>query len=118
MANFGENLRQIRFSRGMTQDELAALLGTTKQVISRYENGQRIPKISTANEWAKILNVPISELTGAADDPDKDDVLALREALHENPDLRVLFDLGRDCTVAELRQTIAIIKALKGETDD
>lgn len=40
---FGDILRQIRAERGLSQDELAALLGTTKQVISRYETKKRVP---------------------------------------------------------------------------
>ena len=33
---FGAILRQLRLERGLSQDELAALLGTTKQVNRRY----------------------------------------------------------------------------------
>lgn len=31
---FGDILRQVRSERNLSQDEMAALLGTTKQVIS------------------------------------------------------------------------------------
>lgn len=64
MPNFGENLKAIRIKRGMTQDELAELLNTSKQVISRYENGQRYPKISAAARIAKALGVSLAELNG------------------------------------------------------
>lgn len=64
MSPFGENLRKIRNSRGMSQDEFADLLGTSKQVISRYETAQRSPKVSTVAEYAEKLGVSISELTG------------------------------------------------------
>lgn len=60
--NFGSILHDIRLSKGMTQDEFAALLGTTKQVISRYETGQRTPKITVAQEYANKLNLPLSVL--------------------------------------------------------
>ena len=56
--NFGDKLRAIREDKNMTQDELAALLGTSKQVISRYETGQRVPKITVAIEYAQKLNIP------------------------------------------------------------
>ena len=46
MRTFGEKLKEIRKSRNMTQENFAELLGTSKQVISRYETNQRIPKIS------------------------------------------------------------------------
>lgn len=62
MSNFGKRLKQIRLSRGMSQDEFARLLGTSKQVISHYETNQRSPKISMAVEFAKRLGIPLSAL--------------------------------------------------------
>jgi repressor LexA len=41
---FGSKLKQIRLSMGLSQEEFAAKLNTTKQVISRYETEQRTPK--------------------------------------------------------------------------
>lgn len=62
--SFGEHLRQIRKEMGETQDEFAARIGTSKQVLSRYENGQRIPKISLVEGYAKALNVSVDYLMG------------------------------------------------------
>lgn len=45
--------------RDLSQEEMAALLGTTKQVISRYENELRTPKLDTVQEYAKKLEVPL-----------------------------------------------------------
>ena len=56
---FGEKLREIRNMRDMSQEEMAELLGTTKQVISRYENEQRTPKLDTVQEYAAKLEVPL-----------------------------------------------------------
>ena len=60
---FGRMLKQLRKERGLSQDELAALLGTTKQVISRYENAQRMPRLSVVSDYARKLNVPLSLLS-------------------------------------------------------
>lgn len=63
--SFGEILKQYREQHGnMSQQELADILGTTKQVISRYETGQRDPKISVAVSYAEKLGIPLSELLG------------------------------------------------------
>jgi len=62
--SFGERLRQIRKERGETQDEFAAIIETSKQVLSRYESGQRIPKISLAEKYAKALGVSVDYLMG------------------------------------------------------
>ena len=62
--SFGERLRQIRKEMGETQDEFATRIGTSKQVLSRYEGGQRIPKISLVESYAKALNVSVDYLMG------------------------------------------------------
>lgn len=62
--SFGERLRQIRKERGETQDEFAKKIETSKQVLSRYESGQRIPKISLAEKYAKALGVSVDYLMG------------------------------------------------------
>ena len=62
--SFGNRLRAIRKEKGMSQDEFAKLLGTSKQILSRYEIGQRIPKITQVQEYAKRLNVSADYLMG------------------------------------------------------
>ncbi len=61
---FSKRLKQIREARKMSQDEFANLLGTSKQVISRYETAQRTPKITTVYEYAQKLGVSLEQLTG------------------------------------------------------
>lgn len=64
MTEFGKALRNIRRERNLTLEELAAMLGTTKGVLSRYETTDRTPKISKVMEWAGILGVSLEELSG------------------------------------------------------
>lgn len=70
--DFGDILKRLRIERGLSQDEMAALLGTTKQVISRYETKQRVPRLSVVERFAERLGLPVSFLTGeiAAPAPD------------------------------------------------
>ncbi len=57
---FGEKLILYRKTHNkMTQETLAKIVGTTKQVISRYEKGERTPKIDTVQEYAHKLNLPV-----------------------------------------------------------
>lgn len=62
MSTFGEKIKLWRDERDMSQEQLADLLGTSKQVISRYETNQRTPKITVAQEYAAVLGVPLSSL--------------------------------------------------------
>ena len=54
---FGEKIRSYRDLHHLTQEQLATRLLTSKQVISRYENNQRSPKLSVAIEYARILGL-------------------------------------------------------------
>lgn len=64
---FGEKLRALRDQRGWTQEQTANKLGTSKQVISRYENNQRSPKLSVALKYAEILGVSSNYFTDNED---------------------------------------------------
>lgn len=59
----GMNLKELRIKNNLTQEELAKLLGVTKPLISRWENGKRSMYFSTAKEICKILNVSLQDLT-------------------------------------------------------
>ena len=61
-STFGEKFRNIRLERQWSQEEMASFLGTTKQVISRYETNQRTPKITIAAEYARKLGVKLEYL--------------------------------------------------------
>jgi len=65
--SFGMRLRQIRKSMGMTQREFAEILGTSKQVISRYEIGKRIPKVTIVKEFSLRLGVSIADIIGESE---------------------------------------------------
>lgn len=65
---FGQKLKAYREEKKLTLDELATMLGTTKQVLSRYERGERTPKITTAREYAKIMGVNFTMLIDEAMD--------------------------------------------------
>lgn len=61
---FGKRLRQIRKERGMTQGEFAELLGTSKQILSRYEREDRSPRIEVVRKYAEALKVSADYLLG------------------------------------------------------
>ena len=60
--NFGDKLRSLRLSVGLTQEELASRCGMKKQNISRYENSDREPNIRTAKIIADALGVTLEDL--------------------------------------------------------
>ena len=61
---FGKRLRHIRKERGMTQEAFAELLGTSKQILSRYEREDRSPRIEVVRKYAEALKVSADYLLG------------------------------------------------------
>ena len=61
---FGRRLRQIRKEMGYTQEEFAKLLGTSKQILSRYEREDRSPRIEVVRKYAEALKVSADYLLG------------------------------------------------------
>lgn len=62
MATIGENIRRARINKGITQDQLAAALNTSKSAISKYELGHREPRIDQLKTIASYLNIDLFDL--------------------------------------------------------
>lgn len=60
----GMNIRKYRKALGLTQTELAAILGTSQYVITNYERGTNNPLASSLPQIAKALGVSIDQLFG------------------------------------------------------
>lgn len=53
----GKYLRDLRRRRGMSQQELALALGVSKQTISNWEVGSKVPRMKTVEKIANIFGV-------------------------------------------------------------
>lgn len=60
--SFSENLKQIRKERRLSQEELAEVLGVSRQAVSKWEQGQGYPEMETLLLLAGKLNVPLDAL--------------------------------------------------------
>ena len=59
-----ENLRRLRQSRGLTQEQLAERLGVSFQSVSRWENGLSYPDVEMIPELAAFFEVSTDVLMG------------------------------------------------------
>ena len=55
-------IEEMRSSRGIRQDELAAELGVSRQTISSFENGRYNPSIMLAHRIAEYFGMTIEEI--------------------------------------------------------
>lgn len=59
---FAENVKRLRESKGMTQAELANMIGVTQVMIAQYERGIKTPSFIVGIDLAKTLGVTCEEL--------------------------------------------------------
>jgi transcriptional regulator with XRE-family HTH domain len=63
-ARLGDNVRQLREARGLTQEQMARLAGVPRATWAHLETGAANPTLSVLDKVATALQVPIEELTG------------------------------------------------------
>lgn len=56
------NLKVARVKKGLTQKELAELIGVSPSTINRIETGKQIPKVDMLLKLAEILEASAEEL--------------------------------------------------------
>ena len=64
-SNLAGNLRQLRESRGMTQEQMARISDVPRPTWSNLESGQSNPTLSVLIKVANALQVPVEELIAA-----------------------------------------------------
>ncbi len=62
MMEFNEKLQQLRKRKGLTQEELAAVLFVSRTAISKWESGRGYPNIDSLKAISTFFGVTIDEL--------------------------------------------------------
>ena len=57
-----DNIKRIRKEKGISQEKLAEYCDTSTSYIGLMETYKNIPKLSTIERIAKVLNVPVQSL--------------------------------------------------------
>ena len=60
--SFSENLIELRKLNNYTQEDLAELIGVSRQTLSKYETGESIPDIEKCKQLAEVFSVTIDDL--------------------------------------------------------
>lgn len=61
---FCNNLKKLRLMKNLTLEQLGGSFGVTKQTISRWENGTRLPTLDVVVSLADYFNVSLDYLVG------------------------------------------------------
>ena len=77
-----ENIKAIRKSKGLSQEELAVKLNVVRQTISKWEQGLSVPDSEMLISLSEVLETPVSTLLGeTVIEPEADDLKAISEKL-------------------------------------
>ena len=77
-----ENIKVIRKSKGLSQEELAIKLNVVRQTISKWEKGLSVPDSNMLISISQVLETPVSTLLGETVVESKvDDLKAISEKL-------------------------------------
>lgn len=120
---FGEILKMLRTKKGITQVEMAEMLGISRSSVGMYEQGKREPDFELEEKIADLFNVSLDFLrTG---DVTKHggwylDEETAREAqrVFDDPDTRMLFDAARDASPEAIRLAAEMLKTFKRTNPD
>ena len=66
-----QRLRDMREDHDLSQADIAKLLQTTQEQISKYETGKQMMGVDKYIKLAKFYNVSLDYLTGVIDTPRK-----------------------------------------------
>ena len=77
-----ENIKNLRKSKGLSQEELAAKLNVVRQTVSKWENGLSVPDSSMLILLANELDTSVSALLGEnVQEKSADDIKTISEKL-------------------------------------
>ena len=77
-----ENIKTLRKSKGLSQEELAIKLNVVRQTISKWEQGLSVPDAEMLIKLAEVLDTTVSTLLGEKISESKvDDLKAISEKL-------------------------------------
>ncbi|MGG2943015.1 helix-turn-helix transcriptional regulator [Bacillus safensis] len=104
-----KRIKSVRKDKGLTQEELAKRLKTTKGTISNYENGHSTPSNVMLKDLADVLNTTTDYLLGRTENIFSEQV----ESVFNDPDLQTAFKDASDFSEEARQETINFINYIK-----
>ncbi|MGI6174639.1 MAG: helix-turn-helix domain-containing protein [Christensenellales bacterium] len=62
--NIGERIQQLRKASGLSQEQLAEMIGVSRQAISKWETDQSSPELEKVLALSKVFSISTDELLG------------------------------------------------------
>jgi transcriptional regulator with XRE-family HTH domain len=83
---FGKRLHEARLKAGLSQDQVAALMGVERSSVSRWENGSRPITFQALQQLAGVLQTTLNELISTSPAPGMSSIAVAASAWDERSD--------------------------------
>lgn len=118
--NTRNRLKELRIAKGLSQNEVAKIMGVGRTTYLKWESGENQPT-RKLKELSEFFGVSIDYLLGNSPDPSPEsggyytdpDVAQITEELRTDPDKRILFDATKDLSKDDINTVLKIIEGLK-----
>ena len=91
--SIGKTIKELRKSRGLTQEELAEKIGVTAQAISKWENESGMPDLSQIVPLAHVFGVSTDTILGTGDIKKNEDISEIMRRAQS----KLTFPLTSEC---------------------
>ena len=118
--NTRNRLKELRIAKGLSQNEVAKIMGVGRTTYLKWESGENQPT-RKLKELSEFFGVSIDYLLGNSPAPSPEsggyytdpDVAQITEELRTDPDKRILFDATKDLSKDDINTVLKIIEGLK-----
>lgn len=71
--NINENLRNLRVRERYSMEDIAEIIGVSRQSVAKWENGESLPDIEKCMKLSKLYKVTLDELVSETINIEEDD---------------------------------------------
>ena len=114
---FARNLHYLMEAKKITQADICRELNVSSATASDWCSGKKYPRVDMLQRLADLLGVRFSTLTTENGLTDYEDQQRI-EALHQNPKLRLLFDIQKKLSDSDLNAVLGVTQAIAKERGD
>lgn len=107
-----DRIKELCRRKGVTITQLEQELGFSNKALYRWD--EQMPSIDRVKKVADYFGVTIDYLVNEDRTYDEKEEL-LEKAFGDKPEMRILFKVTDKCSPAEIKTTIRLIAALRGE---
>jgi len=118
----GVTIRLARKGRGLTQEDVAELLGISAEFYARIERGHALPSVPTFHKIIRALDVSADTALGLMASANASNSQAGRKAEYDIPEIRRIMRRLRDSSAGQVRLVTLLVKELErtfvGESEE